>query len=139
MAGSKLKWPLCGPKLSLCCSVISIWGIIQFFLLGIFFFVEAAPLLDDFSYNNTDAKNITTFNDGLKHEFRIRATNCWIAAVLYIILLIFSGYQFKVHMKNSPAPNAPTSFATPFAGVTSDENGFGSQHGIQFSKNESET
>lgn len=133
-----MKWPLCGPKLSLCCTVISVWGIIQFILLGIFFFIEAAPLLDDFDPKNT---NITSskFGDDLKDDFHVRAINCWIAAALYIALLLFSGFQFKIHMSDSSSSNPPRSFANEYPGTTTDENGYGSQHGIQFSNNETDS
>jgi ribonuclease kappa len=134
-----MKWPICGPKLSLCCTVISIWGIIQFILLGIFFFVQAVPLLDDFKIINPNLTDINAFNSQLKHAYQERAINCWIAAVLYVALLIFTGIQFKQHLSKSSTPNVPTSITSPFAGVTSDGNGYSSQHGIQFSNTESES
>jgi ribonuclease kappa len=127
-----MKWPICGPKLSLCCSVISVWGIIQFLLLGIFFFVQAAPLLDDFAFESKNTTDINAFNTALKDAYHQRAYNCWIAAILYIALLIFAGLQFMTNLKNSPAPNVPTPIASPFAGVTTEENGYNQQYGIQF-------
>ena len=38
---------LCGPKLSLCCTVLSAWGIIQLLLMGVFFYVRAVALVED--------------------------------------------------------------------------------------------
>ena len=134
-----MKWPICGPKLSLCCAVISVWGIIQFILLGIFFFVQAVPLLDDFEVKDANITNKPQFESQLKHAYRERAINCWIAAVLYIALLIFTGLQFRTHLLKSSTPNVPPSAASPFAGVTSDGNGYGSQHNIQYSINETES
>ncbi len=134
-----MKWPICGPKLSLCCSVISVWGIIQFILLGVFFYVRAVPLLDDFEIANITLTDKTVFENDLTHAFHQRAINCWIAAVLYVILLVFTGLQFRKHLQKSSTPNIPTSVTSPFTGVTSDGNGYDSQHGIQFSNNESQT
>ncbi|CAF1311155.1 unnamed protein product [Adineta ricciae] len=134
-----MKWPLCGPKLSLCCSIISVWGIIQFALMGIFFFIEAAPLLDDFDFDGKNETNIDIFNSKLKDAFHQRAYNCWIAAFLYVGLLVFAGVQFMTNMKKSSRTNVPTSITSPFAGVTTEQNGFNSQHGIQFTNDHSET
>lgn len=113
-----MKWPICGPKLSLCCSVISVWGIIQFILLGIFFFVESAPLLDDFEFKHDDE---ALFEKNLKDAYHQRAYNCWIAAFLYVALLIFAGSQFLTNIKRLSAPAHPTSTTSPFTGVTTAE------------------
>lgn len=134
-----MKWPICGPKLSLCCTIISVWGIIQFILLGIFFFVEAAPLLDSFEFDNKNSTNIDDFNDDLKKAFHQRAYNCWIAAFLYVGLLVFSGYQFRVHLTKSSVSNVPTPVTSPFSGVTTEGNGYNSQYGIQFTGDQNDT
>ena len=127
-------WPLCGPKLSLCCSVISVWGIIQFILLGIFFYIQSAPLLDDFSLSEeAEKEDITKFTDDLKDAFHVRAINCWIAAALYVALLIFSGIQFRSHLQASSKDKIETSVTSPFACMAAVVNGYNSQHGNQFS------
>jgi ribonuclease kappa len=133
-----MKWPICGPKLSLCCTIISVWGIIQFFLLGIFFFVEAAPLLDDFDFVK-NSTNITVFDADMKAAYHQRAYNCWIAAILYIALLVFSGYQFRTHLKILSTPTVPTSITSPFTGVTTEGNGHNSQYGVQLTGDQTDT
>lgn len=134
-----MKWPICGPKLSLCCTIISVWGIIQFILLGIFFFVEAAPLLVELNFDYKNSSDPHGFSDQLKTSYHQRAYNCWIAAVLYIALLVFSGYQFRVHLTKSATSNVPTSVTSPFSGVTTEGNGYNSQYGIQFTGDQSDT
>ncbi|KAH9644699.1 hypothetical protein HF086_011727 [Spodoptera exigua] len=37
----------CGPKLSLCGLVLSVWGIIQLTLMGVFYYIRAVALLED--------------------------------------------------------------------------------------------
>jgi len=129
-----MKWPICGPKLSLCCTIISVWGIVQFILMGIFFFVEAAPLLDDFQFDSNTA-NEEMFKYNLENAYSQRAYNCWIAAFLYVGLLVFAGSQFMTNQKQSSGSNLPTSMASsPFAGITTEENGFNRQYGIHFNE-----
>ncbi|CAF0753728.1 unnamed protein product [Adineta steineri] len=124
-------WPILGPKLSVCCSVISVWGIIQFLLMGAFFYMEAAPLLDDFEFEH-NVTNEQVFKDNLSDAYNQRAHNCWIAAFLYVGLLIFAGSQFMTNQKQLAGTNNPTSMASPFTGVTSEENGFNRQYAMQF-------
>ena len=126
-----VKWPICGPKLSLCCSIISVWGIVQFLFLGIFFFIEAAPLLNDFDINN-EIKDTKSFEINLKHAYQQRAYNCWIAAFLYVGLLVFAGSQFMTNQKQISESTFSTSMASAFASMPSDENGFNQQIGMEF-------
>ncbi|XP_078479821.1 ribonuclease kappa isoform X2 [Lampetra planeri] len=44
----------CGPKLAACGIVLSIWGIVMLVLLGVFFNVHSAILLDDVPYDVAD-------------------------------------------------------------------------------------
>ncbi|CAF2572838.1 unnamed protein product [Rotaria sp. Silwood2] len=126
-----MRWPICGPKLSLCFSIISVWGIIQFILMGIFFYVQAAPLLDEFEFKN-EQNSKESFENDIKHAFHQRAYNCWIAAFLYVGLLIFAGSQFMTNQNRSSGSNISTSMASPFLGITTEENGFNRQYGMQF-------
>ncbi len=132
-----VKWPICGPKLSLCCTIISVWGIIQFIFMGIFFFVEAAPLLDDFEFNSTTT-NIDIYKSDLKNFYSQRAYNCWIAAFLYVGLLVFAGSQFMTNQKRLDGSNIPTSMGSPYSGVTTEENGFNRQYGIPFNNEQND-
>jgi hypothetical protein len=107
--------------------------------MGIFFFVEAAPLLDDFDFAGKNITDTKLYEDDLKKAFHQRAYNCWIAAFLYVGLLIFAGIQFKTNLKQSSTSNVPTSVISPFAGVTTEGNGFNQQYGVQVNGDHSET
>lgn len=110
--------------------MISVWGIVQCLLLGIFFFVQAAPLLDDFDFEH-DVEDQKIFDARLKDAYHQRAYNCWIAAFLYVALLVFAGSQFITNLKRSSAPTYPTTVTSPFAGVTTDEVIIDRSNGIQ--------
>ncbi|CAF1285504.1 unnamed protein product [Rotaria magnacalcarata] len=126
-----VKWPICGPKLSLCCSIISVWGITQFVLMGIFFYTQAAPLLDSFEFKEEEVKQ-DSFEIDLRNAYSQRAYNCWIAAFLYVGLLVFAGSQFMTNQKLLSGSTTSNPMASAFAGVTTEENGFNRQYGIQF-------
>ncbi|XP_070134633.1 ribonuclease kappa isoform X2 [Drosophila bipectinata] len=38
---------ICGPKLSLCGLIISVWGIVQLVLMGLFFYINSVALIED--------------------------------------------------------------------------------------------
>uniref|UniRef100_M3XKF3 Uncharacterized protein n=1 Tax=Latimeria chalumnae TaxID=7897 RepID=M3XKF3_LATCH len=44
----------CGPKLAACGIVLSIWGVIMLILLGIFFNVHSAVLIEDVPFTDKD-------------------------------------------------------------------------------------
>ncbi|CAF3322784.1 unnamed protein product [Rotaria socialis] len=126
-----VRWPICGPKLSLCCSIISVWGIIQFVFMGIFFFTQAAPLLDSFEFKDEEVKQ-DSFEIDLRNAYSQRAYNCWIAAFLYTGLLVFAGSQFMTNQRLLSGSTTANPMASAFAGVTTEENGFNRQYGMQF-------
>ncbi|CAF1043437.1 unnamed protein product [Adineta ricciae] len=133
----KLQWPICGPKLSLCCSIISVWGIVQFLLMGVFFYMEAAPLLDDFEFDH-NTTNTKVFRDNLSSAYNQRAHNCWIAAFLYVGLLVIAGSQFMTNQKQLVETGQPTSMAPRFSDLAADENGFNRQYQMQYNSEQTE-
>lgn len=116
----KLSWPICGPKLSLCCTVISVWGIIQFLLLGVFFYVQSVPLLEDFDFDH-DTPDNNIFADRLREAYHQRAYNCWIAAFLYVALLVFAGVQCMTNLRRSRTSHYQAPVTSPFAGVSTEQ------------------
>ena len=74
---------ICGPKLSSCCLVISVWGALMLVLMGAFFRIESVALIEDV------ARDATT-----KHPDWIgTSNNCFIAAGLYVVFFALSWYQ----------------------------------------------
>merc|ERR1712150_191690 len=77
---------VCGPKLSNCCFVLSIWGIIMLILMGVFFRIEAVALLEDLP-PPIDA------NDSIENRYKAASMNCFVAAGLYFVVFLFTSYQ----------------------------------------------
>ncbi|KAL3194935.1 hypothetical protein MRX96_045844 [Rhipicephalus microplus] len=38
---------ICGPKFSMCCSILSVWGIIMLVIMGIFLFTHSVAFAED--------------------------------------------------------------------------------------------
>jgi len=98
----------CGPKLSLCCLLLSIWGVVQLALMGIFFWVKSVALVEDLplreEYKPTE---FAQFYADVDQAYSQNAYNCWIAACLYVGTFLISAHQFYA---NNKASSGATSF-----------------------------
>nr|CAD7590150.1 unnamed protein product [Timema genevievae] len=92
---------ICGPKLSLCGLIISIWGIFQLVLMGIFYYVKSVALAEDLPGLEEKFNTADEFYAKADVGYTQNAYNCWIAACLYILTMLFSGHQFYVNSRSS--------------------------------------
>ncbi|XP_066065065.1 ribonuclease kappa [Chamaea fasciata] len=86
----------CGPKMAACGLVLSAWGVVMLVLLGIFFNVHSAVLIEDVPFTEED------FKDGperLYALFERVSYNCFIAAGLYALLGGFSLCQSRLNKR----------------------------------------
>jgi len=90
----------CGPKLSLCCLLLSVWGIIQLALMGIFFYIKSVALIEDLPLKEHHSSPGEFFAD-VDRAYSQNAYNCWIAACLYVLTLLISGHQYWANSKAS--------------------------------------
>ncbi|CAG4947482.1 ribonuclease kappa-like [Colias croceus] len=95
---------LCGPKLSLCGLVLSVWGVIQLTLMGVFYHFKAVALLEDLPLEESatgEEETLESFIANVEHGYMQNALNCWIAALLYFVTLVVSGHQFWMNNRSS--------------------------------------
>ncbi|KAL7735142.1 hypothetical protein ACLKA6_008404 [Drosophila palustris] len=89
---------ICGPKCSLCGLIISVWGIVQLVLMGLFFYIHSVALIEDLplleEYENLDA-----FYTAANAAYTQNAYNCWIAACIYVLTLLLSAQQFYMNSR----------------------------------------
>lgn len=85
---------MCGPKLSLCCMLISIWGVIQLTIMGVLYYVHSVGLFDDLGLEGEEFDDIKEFYTRVDNEYEHAAYNCWIAACLHFITLAFCSSKF---------------------------------------------
>jgi len=93
---------ICGPKLSLCGIIISMWGIVQLVLMGFFYYIRSVALVEDLNIGEEhDFKSAQDFYSEADKMYSLNAYNCWIAACLYIFTLVLSGQQFYMNNRNT--------------------------------------
>ncbi|XP_003703752.1 ribonuclease kappa [Megachile rotundata] len=91
---------ICGPKYALCGLILSVWGIFQLLLMGLFFYVKSVALIEDLpleEYYDT----ATDFYAAADRGYKQNAYNCWIAACIYVLTLLLSGHQFYINSRSS--------------------------------------
>ncbi|XP_041367427.1 ribonuclease kappa-like [Gigantopelta aegis] len=89
--------PICGPKLSVYCTILSIWAIIMLGLLGIFFYLQSPNLFEDLPHKDWAAANFS--REYIVQKYEQNAINCWIAAGLYVVLGIFCFTQQRMNSR----------------------------------------
>lgn len=86
---------ICGPKLAACGMVLSLWGVIMLGMLGIFFCIHSAgliedvPMIEDFKTHNNYERAYEQYNKV--------GYNCFIAAVIYALFGAFSCCQMRLN------------------------------------------
>jgi len=96
--------PLCGPKLSLCGLIISVWGVVQLALMGVFYRIKSVALAEDIPMivpEFKEEKDIVEFYRRVDNGYVQNAYNCWIAALLYLVTMAFSAHQFWANSRSS--------------------------------------
>ncbi|CAN7941919.1 ribonuclease kappa-B [Ixodes scapularis] len=88
---------ICGPKLSVCCSILSVWGIIMLVILGIFLFTHSVAFAEDLAIDEKLPK--IEFLTEINRKYTQAAYNCWIAACLYVVTLAVSVHQIYMNRR----------------------------------------
>ncbi|XP_063043539.1 ribonuclease kappa-A [Engraulis encrasicolus] len=90
----------CGPKLAACGIVLSIWGVIMLSMLGIFFTIHSAVLIEDVPVSEEDmqgdAANALQTIYGLYNQV---GYNCFIAAGIYVVVGLLSFCQVRMNKR----------------------------------------
>ncbi|XP_028284860.1 ribonuclease kappa-like [Parambassis ranga] len=90
---------ICGPKLAACGIVLSVWGVIMLAMLGIFFTVHSAGLIEDVPLTENDFDPNTNSIQKIYELYNKVGYNCFIAAAVYVFVGGFSCCQMKLNKK----------------------------------------
>lgn len=91
--------PCCGPKLSMCGVLLSIWGVVMLGLLGVFFRIRAVGLFEDLPFDEETWKDQGFKYDYIEKLYTDTSTNCFIATGIYGGLFIFSLIMWNVNKR----------------------------------------
>lgn len=94
-----VNFRFCGPKLSICCSILSVWGIIMLVLLGIFLGVNSVAFAEDLPLEDLLKKE--DFVTQMSRVYKQASYNCLIAACLYVLSLCLSIWQYYLNRRAS--------------------------------------
>ncbi|KAI5104297.1 ribonuclease kappa-A [Silurus meridionalis] len=86
----------CGPKLATCMLVLSMWGVIMLAMLGIFFSVHSAGLIEDVPLKEEDYNQI----QDVYAVYNNVGYNCFIAAGIYVVIGLVSFVQVRLNKRN---------------------------------------
>ncbi|XP_046433552.1 ribonuclease kappa-B [Neodiprion pinetum] len=92
---------VCGPKYALCGLIISVWGIIQLILMGVFFHIKSVALIEDVPVGEGPFATKDEFYTSIDRGYVQNAYNCWIAACIYVFTFLISGHQFYMNSRSS--------------------------------------
>ena len=98
---------ICGPKMAAMGVLVSLWGLIQLALMGVFFYVRSPALVEDLQLGeHFDYAGDNYANGGrvIENAYHQQAINCWICTGLYALLLALSGQQM---LQNFRKPSYP--------------------------------
>ncbi|KAM6959896.1 ribonuclease kappa-A [Tautogolabrus adspersus] len=88
---------ICGPKLSACGLVLSLWGVIMLSMLGIFFITHSAVLIEDVPFEEADIHQDSP--QKIYELYDKVGYNCIIAAAIYVFFGAFSFCQMKLNKR----------------------------------------
>lgn len=91
---------ICGPRLSLCGLILSVWGIIQLTIMGLFYYIHSVALVEDLPLEHK-YPTPQEFYAAADAAYSQNAFNCWIAACIYVLTLVVSGQQYYANQRTA--------------------------------------
>lgn len=84
---------VCGPKLSICCILISIWGFIMLPIMGVLLKSRSLAFAEDLIEEIHESDPVK-FMELANKNYDNAAKSCYIAGAIYLGSFIFSIWQF---------------------------------------------
>lgn len=66
----------CGPKLSTCCTLLSLWGVIMLLILGFLLKMQSIAFVEDLGIKESGEVNKTTLLAEIKEKYDISVSDC---------------------------------------------------------------
>lgn len=84
---------MCGPMFTMSCLLLSIWGLVQLTIMGVCFYCHCVSVFDDLGFDVKEdveikhQEDLSKFYEEVDHRYRRAAYNCWIAALVFFVLI----------------------------------------------------
>ncbi|VDN36875.1 unnamed protein product [Dibothriocephalus latus] len=88
-----------GLKMSACMLVLGVWGFIMLVLMGVFTRVNAVAFAEDIPINMTEWEALGFPSAYIDEKYAMVSTTCFIAAGLYVAVLIFGAVQLHMNTR----------------------------------------
>merc|ERR1711973_1062250 len=94
-----ISFRVCGPKLSTCCALLSVWGIIQLSLMAIFMYFNSVAFIEDLKLPKAEDeyKDPDELFQDITKGYGETAKNCGIAVALYALTFCISIHQMWIN------------------------------------------
>jgi len=113
---------ICGPKLSLCGLLLSIWGVIQLGIMSVLFYFRSVAFVEDVSFEEKEGMTGQQLFEEMDKSYGDVAKNCLISTACYVFTLALSAHQFWINSKgaraSSTAPPSPSNNYRSFQNET---------------------
>ncbi|XP_073953454.1 ribonuclease kappa-like [Choristoneura fumiferana] len=84
---------------AICCLLLSGWGVLQLLIMGILFKMESVLLIED-AYAH-EYEDFTDFLKKTKSNYKALATNCFIAAGIYVVIMAICGLCLRKALRDA--------------------------------------
>ena len=90
------------------CSLISLWAILFFFILGICYYFNSGILVEDLNFIHLHQQtNVQLYHDEIRKQFSQLSFHCFFAVCGYLLILVFCLVLFHYRQKQSNAYQDP--------------------------------
>ncbi|KAL7675193.1 hypothetical protein ACOME3_001457 [Neoechinorhynchus agilis] len=90
---------ICGPKMSIGCSLISFWGTIQMMIMALCFRAKSANLLHQTVIARDNLLTEEDYAKALDDAFNIRSSACWFSCAMFAATFALSFLMVAVNFK----------------------------------------
>lgn len=96
---NKFWYICCNSKLSMCCIIISVWGMLQLTVMAIGFLVKSVLLVEDIPINpDGEIENLNKFYESVDEKYIRNTLTCFTATILYFITFLVALHQYFANL-----------------------------------------
>lgn len=92
----------CGPKCSLCCTILSAWAVIMLPIMGLLLHIHSITFAEDLLHEEgIDNKTMEEIVELAETKYEAAATTCFYATAIYVGSFVLSAWQFYLNRRNN--------------------------------------